>query len=313
MNIYYEDKIIDKHKETVVTIGTFDGIHRGHQKILKKVIDLGNQNNWRTFVITFQPHPRKVISKDYNMKLLTTIDEKKELFEYYGIDNLLIINFTKEFSQMSSKEFVKKIICDKIGAKHIVVGYDHKFGKDRGGNEDQLRMLGEKLDFEVTRVNPISIGENVISSTKIRNLLLAGKIKKANEFLGRKYSLKGIVIKGAGRGRSLGYPTANLNVNNPDKLIPLRGVYAVNIIFESVKYLGVMNIGFRPTFNQTTNLILEAHIIGFYQDIYGNELKIEFLERLRDEKKFNSKEELKKQIELDKEKTINLSKEILTN
>ncbi len=307
MNIYYEEKSIDKVKETIVTIGTFDGIHRGHQKILNKLIELGKKNNWRTFVITFQPHPRKVISKDYNMKLLTTIDEKEELFEFYGIENLLIINFTKDFSKLSSEEFVKKFICDKIGAKHIVVGYDHKFGKDRDGDENKLRLLGEKYGFNVTKVKPISIGDDVISSTKIRNLLLNGEIKKANEFLGRFYSLKGKVITGAGRGHSIGFATANLMIDNPDKLIPLRGVYAVYVIFGNKKYLGVMNIGFRPTFNQTTNLILEVHIIDFNKEIYNEELKVEFIKRLRDEKKFNSKDELKNQIKNDINATVNIS------
>ena len=306
MNLYTQDSNINKTKDTVITIGTFDGVHLGHQKILNHVLHLADEKKSRSFVITFEPHPRLVVSKNYDIKLLTTLDEKVKLFEKIGIDNLMVIKFTKEFSGLSSKEFVRNYICNKIGANHIVVGYDHKFGKNRDGDENKLRELGKLMDFDVTKVDPITAGDTIISSTKIRNLLSEGDIALANKFLGRAYTLSGKVVNGAGRGRSLGFPTANIEVENIHKLIPGNGVYAVSVWSNKEKFAGIMNIGLRPTFNQTPNVIIEVHILNFDKDIYNKDLQIEFLRRLRAEKKFSSKDELIRQINIDKKNALKI-------
>ncbi len=313
MNIFDENSNIEKSKNTVVTIGTFDGIHRGHRKILDELLRISKEENSRNFVITFEPHPRTVVAQKFDIRLLTTLEEKKEIFENYGIENLMVINFTKEFSKLTSEEFIRKFICDKIGARHVVIGYDHKFGRNRDGNESTLRSLGEKFGFDVTQVPPIKENDVVISSTLIRNLLLKGKVEEANSYLGRNYSLSGKVVHGAGRGISLGFPTANLQPDSKRKLIPANGVYAVSVKLENKVYFGVMNIGFRPTFNQTPHAITEVHILDFNKDIYGENIKIEFVKRLRDEKKFVGKEELIKQIEDDIQRTKKIFKERVIN
>lgn len=313
MNIFDENSNIEKSKNTVVTIGTFDGIHRGHRKILDELLRISKEENSRNFVITFEPHPRTVVAQKFDIRLLTTLEEKKEIFENYGIENLMVINFTKEFSKLTSEEFIRKFICDKIGARHVVIGYDHKFGRNRDGNESTLRSLGEKFGFDVTQVPPIKENDVVISSTLIRNLLLNGKVEEANSYLGRNYSLSGKVVHGAGRGISLGFPTANLQPNSKRKLIPANGVYAVSVKLENKVYFGVMNIGFRPTFNQTPHAITEVHVLDFNKDIYGENITIEFVKRLRDEKKFGGKEELIKQIKDDIQKTKEIFKERVIN
>ncbi len=313
MNIFDENSNIEKSKNTVVTIGTFDGIHRGHRKILDELLRISKEENSRNFVITFEPHPRTVVAQKFDIRLLTTLEEKKEIFENYGIENLMVINFTKEFSKLTSEEFIRKFICDKIGARHVVIGYDHKFGRNRDGNESTLRSLGEKFGFDVTQVPPIKENDVVISSTLIRNLLLNGKVEEANSYLGRYYSLSGKVVHGAGRGISLGFPTANLQPNSKRKLIPANGVYAVSVKLENKVYFGVMNIGFRPTFNQTPHAITEVHVLDFNKDIYGENITIEFVKRLRDEKKFGGKEELIKQIKDDIQKTKEIFKERVIN
>ena len=313
MNIFDENSNIEKSKNTVVTIGTFDGVHRGHRKILDELIRISKEENSRNFVITFEPHPRTVVSQNFDIRLLTTLEEKKEIFRLYGIENLMVINFTKEFSKLTSEEFIRKFICNKIGARHVVIGYDHKFGRNRDGNESTLRNLGEKLGFDVTQVPPITENGVIISSTLIRNLLMDGKIEEANNYLGRNYSLSGKVVHGAGRGISLGFPTANLQPDSKQKLIPANGVYAVSVKLENKVYFGVMNIGFRPTFNQTPHAITEVHILDFNKNIYSENIEVQFVKRLRDEKKFGSKEQLVQQIENDIKRTKEIFKEKVIN
>ncbi len=313
MNIFDENSNIEKSKNTVVTIGTFDGVHRGHRKILDELIRISKEENSRNFVITFEPHPRTVVSQNFDIRLLTTLEEKKEIFRLYGIENLMVINFTKEFSKLTSEEFIRKFICNKIGARHVVIGYDHKFGRNRDGNESTLRNLGEKLGFDVTQVPPITENGVIISSTLIRNLLMDGKIEEANNYLGRNYSLSGKVVHGAGRGISLGFPTANLQPDSKQKLIPANGVYAVSVKLENKVYFGVMNIGFRPTFNQTPHAITEVHILDFNKNIYNENIEVQFVKRLRDEKKFGSKEQLVQQIENDIKRTKEIFKEKVIN
>lgn len=306
MNIFTDISQIKREVNTVVTIGTFDGIHQGHLKILNTVRELAAENSGRNFVITFDPHPRKVVGNNSKIELLTTLDEKIKIFENAGIENLLIIKFTKDFSQTSYDDFIEEIICKQIGTNHIVIGYDHKFGKGRDGNEQKLNDLGESCGFKVSVVGPVSIGSEIISSTVIRKALLNGDLDKANTFLAANYSFSGKVVEGCKRGRTLGFPTANIDVFDKDKLIPANGVYLTKVYLEDAVKFGIMNIGVRPTFENELGIVLEVHLIDFSKFIYGENLKVEFLLRIRDEKKFESKEDLIYQINEDKNEALRL-------
>ena len=300
MKVYTDTSEIVKIKNAVVTVGSFDGLHKGHIRIFEKVLELSNKDNGTSFVITFEPHPRSVISKDFDLKILTSLEEKKEVLKKIGIENLMVINFTKEFSQLTSEEFIKQFIIEKIGASDMVIGHDHKFGKDRLGDEKKLREVGKMYNLDVTAVPPEMLDGEIISSSKIRNALFAGDIEKAGLLLGRNYTLSGIIVKGMQRGRLLGFPTANIQPDDEKKAIPMNGVYIVKCLLEDETHFGIMNIGFRPTFENKHELIPEVHILNFDRDIYGKYFKVEFLKRLRNEKKFESKEDLIHQIEADK-------------
>ena len=310
MKVYTEVSENIDAKNAVVTVGSFDGLHKGHIKILNEVKKTAARKNGNSFLITFEPHPRFVLSKDFDMKLLTSLDEKKEILERAGIENLMVINFTKEFSQQTSDQFIKRFIVEKIGAVHMVIGHDHKFGKDRLGDVNILSQVGRLYNFDVTDVSAESLNGEIISSTKIRNALAEGNIEKTNLFLERNYSFSGKVVIGAQRGRTLGFPTANIKLDEPRKAVPKNGVYVVKCYLKDEEHIGIMNLGYRPTFENKHELVLEAHLLNFDRDIYGNEMKIEFLKRLRDEKKFESKEMLIHQIEIDKHEA---QKEKLTN
>jgi len=310
MKIYSDSSEIIKARNVVVTVGSFDGLHLGHFKIIEEVKRSAKETGGCSFVITFEPHPRSVISKDYDLKLLTSLDEKKEILEKVGIENIMVINFTKEFSQFTSDEFIKQFIVEKICASHMVIGYNHKFGKDRLGDEHKLREVGKLYNFDVTAVSPEMLNGEIISSSKIRNALSDGDIEKVNLFLGRSYSLSGLIVKGAQRGRLLGFPTANIQLFEAKKAVPENGVYVVECRLEDEKYFGIMNIGYRPTFENKHELVLEVHILNFDRDIYGKSLGVNFLKRLRDEKKFDSKEALIHQIETDKETAQHIIKNI---
>ncbi len=298
MKVYYNPAHIEKKKKTIVTIGTFDGVHLGHRKILDEVTRRAREIGGRSLVITFHPHPRFVVEPERKFELLTTIDEKMERFEKAGIDLALAINFTKEFSELSYKEFVEKIICDEIGVTHFVVGYDHRFGKNRSGDKEKLLELADTCDYTVSSVESVTLDGEVISSTKIRNLLREGNIAKANKFLGYNYSFWGKVVRGAQRGRTLGYPTANVKPEK-DKLVPANGVYVVKVTVKDENYFGLMNIGNRPTFENLNQKIIETYIFDFNENIYARNIRTEILARLRDEKKFVTKEALLEQIETD--------------
>lgn len=295
-----------KVKNAVVTVGTFDGLHKGHIKILEMMKDIASGVNGSTIMVTFEPHPRSVVANNYDLIILTSLGEKKKIVEEIGIDQLFVLNFTRDFSDLTSEEFIKKYIVEKFGAVHMVVGHDHKFGKDRLGDEEKLRELGKKYGFEVTSVPAEKMSGEIISSTKIRNLLLEGDIDKANLLLARNYSLSGTVVKGAQRGRLLGFPTANVKLFDPLKAIPMNGVYVVSCNCSDQKLFGIMNVGYRPTFENKSELVIEVHLLNFDRDIYGEELTINFMTRLRDEKKFSSKEELIHQIEDDKKRALEL-------
>lgn len=300
MKVYTEVSENIDTRNAVVTVGSFDGLHLGHFKILDEVKKVVTEKNGTGFLITFEPHPRFVLSKDFDMKLLTSLDEKKEILEEAGIENLMVINFTKEFSQLTSDEFIKKFIVDKIRASHMVIGHDHKFGKDRLGDVVKLSQVGKLYNFDVTDVAAESLNGEIISSTKIRNSLFEGDVERANLFLNRNYSLSGKIVLGAQRGRTLGFPTANVTLDEHRKAVPKNGVYIVKCRLKDEIHFGIMNIGYRPTFENKHELVLEVHILNFNRDIYGRSIEVEFLKRLRDEVKFESKEALIHQIEMDK-------------
>ena len=300
MKVYSDRSEIEKIKKAVVTVGSFDGLHRGHFKILETVKKVSAETDAASFVVTFDPHPRSVLAQNSEVGILTSLEEKKWIVEEAGIENLMVIHFTREFSQQTSEEFIRKFVVEKLNASHMVIGHDHKFGRDRLGDENKLREIGEQFGFGVTAVSAECLDGETISSTKVRNFLIAGELDKANLFLGRLYSICGIVVKGAQRGRTLGFPTANVQVDDPKKSIPKNGVYVVRCTLGSQNYYGVMNIGYRPTFENKQEIVAEANILEFNRDIYGEKIKVEFVKRLRDEKKFDSKDALIHQIETDK-------------
>ncbi|APY10809.1 riboflavin biosynthesis protein RibF [Seonamhaeicola sp. S2-3] len=287
-------------KPTVVTIGTFDGVHIGHRKIIERLVNTGKQEDLKSVILTFFPHPRMVLQKDSNIKLINTIDERRQILESVGLDFLLIKEFTKEFSRLTAKDFVKDLLVDKLNAKKVIIGYDHRFGRNRNADINDLKEFGEIYGFEVEEISAQDIDDVAVSSTKIRNALNEGNITKANAYLGYNFIISGTVTKGKGLGKKLGFPTANINVTENYKLIPKHGSYIVKSNIEGVTIYGMMNIGMNPTVNGKKETI-EVNFFNFNKDIYNQPIKIELLKRIRDEKKFESVEVLKNQLKKDKE------------
>lgn len=309
MKIYRNLDELPGNSRAIATVGTFDGVHLGHKKIIEYLRKIGRQKNLLTTLVTFHPHPRKVIGKPENhqLRILTDLEEKLRLFEDLGIEQTIIIPFTREFAQLTYDQFVKDVLIDKIGVREMVVGYDHHFGKNREGGFESLKELGKKWGFGVHKVGPFQVKGQVVSSSLIRRLLDEGNVELASRYLGRPYKLSGIVVPGDGRGKEIGYPTANIKLKDPDKIIPARGVYAVDIRIGEKKelYKGMMNIGLRPTFN-SDSLTLEVHIFKFKNAIYNEQVEVHFKKFVRKEKKFRSLEELKTQLDQDKKVCINL-------
>lgn len=280
----------------VVTSGTFDGVHLGHQKILSRIKESARQLDGETVLITFWPHPRMVIYTDqHNLRLLSTFEEKTKLLEQFGVDHLITIPFTHEFSQMSSREFIEKVLVESIKTKKLVIGYDHRFGKNREGSFDYLQAHSAEFGFEMEEISRQEVDAIGISSTKIRKALEEGDLETAKGYLGRSYELTGQVVKGKQIGRSIGFPTANIQVQADYKLIPKEGVYAVEAQIEGIAFPAMLNIGMRPTVdgNQQT---IEAHLFDFEGDLYGKQLTIKLKHFLREEKKFENIEALKAQL-----------------
>ncbi len=301
---YGLDQVVHDDR-SLVTVGTFDGVHLGHQAILRYLVRRARANGGSSVVVTFDPHPREVVRGE-PVPLLTTIEERAELLEALGLDRFIVIPFTPAFARLSAEDFVERILVGRIGLKEIVIGYDHGFGRGRGGDAALLEALGEKLGFAVDVIPPQVVEEHVVSSTEIRALLIdEGDVREAARLLGRPYALGGTVVEGARRGRSIGFPTANLEVEHPRKVIPKAGVYAVlATLDDGVTTLGgMMNIGRRPTF-ENTGLHLEVHLLDFEGDLYGRRLRIEFVERLRDERKFDSVDALVEQLSRDRERCM---------
>jgi riboflavin kinase/FMN adenylyltransferase len=299
MKICWRPDEFEKLDYAVVTSGTFDGVHFGHQRILGRLHEIAEKNGGETVVLTYWPHPRLVLFPEEELFLLTSIEEKAELLSKFHIDHLVVIPFTRQFAQTRSEAFIKDILVDKIGVKKLVIGYDHRFGKNRSGQFDVLKKDAPVYGFEVEEIPKQMIENNAVSSTKIRRALLEGRIEIADEYLGRPYSIHGKVVEGDKIGRTIGFPTANIEVLFKHKLIPAEGVFAVRVKVLGKAYRGMLNIGYRPTFNGTKKR-MEVHIFDFDKEIYDEEITVGFYRKIRSEMKFQNAEELKAQLADDK-------------
>ena len=300
MKIYSSIEEFKNVERPIVTTGTFDGVHFGHRKIIDRLKDLAQSCNGETVLLTFSPHPRMVLfPDDQDLKLLNTIEEKKQLLEKAGIQHLIIHQFTKKFSRISSINFVRDILVNEINTHKLVIGYNHHFGRNREGSFEHLQKFASIYGFEVEEI-PVQLLDNVgVSSTKIRKALFHGDVDKAAEYLGYQYELSGTVVKGSAIGRSIGFPTANLDLSDEKKILPADGVYAVWVIVDKITYRGMMNIGKKPTLNSQIRT-LEIHLLDFDQYIYNKQIKIKFVKRIRDEIAFSKLIELKEQLEKDR-------------
>lgn len=308
MRVFRDLANLPAFKNSVLTIGTFDGVHKGHQKLIERINDLAKQQKGETILITFHPHPRIVINpEDKSLRLLNTVEEKIALLEKYGVDNLVIVSFSREFSEQSAEDYIQNFLVKNFQPKSIVIGYDHKFGKNRSGNYHLLESMKDSFGYSMEEILKETLDDIAISSTKIRNSLLTGDVKLANELLGHTYTVSGTVVRGLQNGRKLGFPTANIQVTDEYKLIPQTGIYAVYVVVNQTRYKGMLSIGFNPTFEGKVQTI-EVNILDFNQDIYGNQLTLEFVEYLRNEKKFDSLADLILEMKNDEAK----SRKILT-
>lgn len=296
-------------KKTVLTLGTFDGVHIGHRKILERITQNTERGNYESLVLTFFPHPRMVLQEHSDVKLLNTISEKIDLLEKTSIENLVIHPFDESFSKLTAQEFVKNVLVDRFQIKKIIIGYDHRFGQNRTANIDDLITFGKQYDFEVEQISVQEIKDVSISSTKIRNALLEGNIALANEFLGYNYFLSGTILKGKQLGRTIGFPTANLKIDEDYKLIPKNGAYIVKSIINQKIVFGMMNIGYNPTF-EADILSIEIHYFDFEADLYDHKISVSILNYLRPEQKFDSVDLLKTQLKKDKANSLDYIKSI---
>jgi riboflavin kinase/FMN adenylyltransferase len=287
-----------KKSVKVTTIGTFDGVHIGHQKILNRVIKLADSQGYESAVLTLFPHPRMVLFGDDSIKLINTIDERIEILKSFGIKHVIVKTFTKRFANLSAEDYVKTILVDELNTKQIVIGYDHHFGKGRSANISDLKVFAKMFDFKVEEISAQDIKDVTVSSTKIRNALQEGHVDKANTYLGYQFFVTGSVVKGNKIGRTIGFPTANIFIKEAYKLIPKDGVYVVRSRFKNRTLTGMLNIGNKPTVDGNSKS-MEVHFFNFNEDLYGKTLKIEFLKRLRDERKFEGLDNLKSQLQLD--------------
>ena len=305
MRIFDNLKSYSSKKESILTIGTFDGVHIGHNKILKRLIQDSKKNNLSSLVMTFFPHPRMILNKSHDIKMIDTISEKINLLEKTGLDNLIIHPFDNNFSKIRAKEFVEEILVKKLKIKEIIIGYDHKFGKDREASVEDLKKFGQDYMFNVKEIPAEEIDSIAISSTKIRNAILNGEIEKCNKFLGRNFILTGKVVYGEGLGKKIDFPTANIEIKETYKIIPKNGVYLVKTKINSNTYFGMMNIGIRPTVGGR-NKSLEIHFFNFKDNIYGKNVSIEIIKKIRDEEKFSSIDQLKIQLKKDEQFCLKL-------
>jgi riboflavin kinase/FMN adenylyltransferase len=305
MKIYRSIEDYDEDKRSVVTIGTFDGIHLGHQKILSRLIKSSKNKDLNSVVLTFFPHPRIILNKYNEVKMIDTLDEKIIHLNEIGIDSLVIHPFNKNFSLLSANQFIKDFLVDKLKIKHIIIGYDHRFGKGREASVTDLKNYADDYDFTVEEIKAQEIEKITVSSTKIRNSINQGDIKTTEKYLGRSFNLTGKIVKGDGLGKKINYPTANIFIEETYKIIPKDGVYLVETIIEDKLFNGMMNIGHRPTIGTNVKSI-EVHLFNFNEDIYGKVISIKMISKIRDEKKFSSIEALKEQLVKDENYCLKL-------
>lgn len=290
---------------SVAATGFFDGMHLGHQKVILTVKQIAEEKGLRSQVVTFWPHPRSVLQQEaYNLRLLTSLEEKKTLIKSLGIDEVTVLEFSREFSMLTTEEFIREYLIGQCGVKILVIGYDHHIGHDQGKSQEDMMDICRRCGMEVVRVDEFTLDGKVPSSTKIRHMLEKGDVAGASAFLGRDYALKGVVVSGNHLGRTIGFPTANLKLYDPLKLVPGNGVYAVKVTLGRRNFKGICNIGVRPTVSHGTHISIETHILDFNEDIYGLDLGLEFAGRIRDEIKFDSLSDLKVQLEKDKESCL---------
>jgi len=302
LRVFRSIEAFEKVNRAVVTTGTFDGVHIGHRKIIARMKEVARKVNGETVLLTFDPHPRMVIyPDDHGLQLLSTLEEKVQLLKEAGIDNLIIHPFTREFSRTTSIDFVRTILAERLGTHRLVIGYDHHFGRNREGSFEHLKDCGPLYGFEVEEIPAQEVDDISVSSTKIRQALEVGDVRTAADYLGADYRLSGKVVEGRQLGRTIGFPTANIAVHDPNKLIPATGVYAAHVLMDGRKFGAMLNIGFRPTVNDVPNRTIEAHLFDFEGNMYGASVELRFRSRIRDEKKFGSVEELRSQLELDRE------------
>lgn len=313
MKVFRNIQDFNPQKKVVLTPGTFDGVHVGHQKILSRLKDIAAKEDYETVVLTFSPHPRKIIfPNDDSLKLLNTMDEKIAQLEKNGIDNLIIYPFSKKFSRIPALEYVRDFLVNQLKVSKLVIGYDHQFGKNREGNFEYLKELSELYGFKVEEIPAQDLNDVKISSTKIRKAILEGDFDTANTFLGYNFSLTGTVTQGKKIGSSIGFPTANITVLDKDKIIPNEGAYAVYVYLNGNKHKGMLNIGTNPTVSNENQTTIEVNIFDFDTDIYNQEITIEFISKLRDVIKFNGIDELKEQLDKDKVLSLSVLKEQLS-
>jgi riboflavin kinase/FMN adenylyltransferase len=305
LNIFRNFNDYHSEKPLALSLGMFDGVHLGHKYIIDELKKVGSENDLETAILTFWPHPRFVFNPNEDLKLLNTIEEKKFLMEKYNINNLFVKEFDDEFRNLTGEEFVRQILIAKLNVKYLIIGYDHSFGKNKSGNFELLQKLSKELDFEVEQMEAINIHENNISSTKVRNALLAGNIKDANEMLGYSYSVSGMVVHGKKLGRTIGYPTANIETESI-KLLPKKGAYIVEVEVNDQQYKGMLSIGTNPTVNGE-KLTVEVYILDFNEDIYDKKITVKFRDFLHEEIKFEGLEKLVERLDEDKRITENFA------
>ena len=303
MKIYNDLSKYNLTQKTFVTIGTFDGVHIGHQKVIKRLIKSAKKKGTKSVLLTLFPHPRMVLQKDIEIKLINTIDERKQLLEKIGLEILVVQPFTKEFSKLSALDFTRTILVNKLNISRLVIGYDHHFGKNREGNFEQLEEYGHTYGFKVKKTSQKEVNDIAVSSTKIRKAIEEGQIEKANTYLGYHFMLTGEVVKGANLGEKIGFPTANLHIKETYKLIPKTGAYIVKTTFENTTIFGMMNIGFRPTVSGK-NQTIEVHFFDFKANLYEKTIQVDVLAFLREEQKFESVDALKQQLVKDRQKSL---------
>ena len=308
MNIAYQLDSVPYAKNSVVTVGTFDGVHLAHQALIRDVVNRARERKGRSVVITFDPHPKEVLT-GRPLHLLTSIEERQQMCEQLGVDVFFCTEFTYEFSRQSSRDFYLRYVIQGTGVSEVVEGYDHHFGRDREGSIEELLKLGREFEFSVDALKPVYIDEEIVSSSQIRQHLFQGKVDRAHRLLGRPYPVDGLVVRGDGRGRQLGFPTANLQLASNRKMIPQDGIYFARVNVDATAYSCMVSIGVRPTFFTHGHRTIEAHLLDFEGDLYGKTLSLQFLKWLREERKFAGAEQLIEQMNKDREESRRLERE----